>query len=54
MVRFGKRTATDVEVKDESTLEVTTPQAEAAGSVTVEVLNPGGQKGSLPDGFTYE
>ncbi len=53
VVRFGKKTADAPDVKDESTIEAKTPPADAAGPVTVEVLNPGGQKGSLPDGFTY-
>lgn len=53
VVRFGGRAATDVRVKDGSTLVAKTPPADEPGSVDVEVLDPGGQKGSLPDGFTY-
>jgi len=30
------------------------PAADAAGPVAVEVLNPGGQKVFLEDGFTYK
>ncbi len=53
VVRFGGRAATDVRVKDGSTLVAKTPPADEPGPVDVEVLDPGGQKGSLPDGFTY-
>lgn len=54
VVRFGGKPATDVEVQDETTLVAKTPRGAAAGTVAVEVLNAGGQKASLPTGFTYE
>lgn len=54
VVRFGSKPATDVEVQDETTIVAKTPRAAAAGTVAVEVLDAGGQKGSLASGFTYE
>lgn len=54
VVRFGGKPATDVEVQDETTIVAKTPRAGAAGTVAVEVLDAGGQKASLPSGFTYE
>lgn len=53
VVRFGGAVAASVEVKDDTTIEAVTPEADAAGVVTVEVTNPGGAKSTLPDGYTY-
>jgi len=53
-VHFGGKPATEVQVVDESTIKAKTPKGDQPGDVTVEVVSPGGQKGSLPRGFTYE
>ncbi len=51
-VTFGGTAATNVVVVSSTTITATTP-AHAAGAVTVTVTNPGGQNGSLTNGFTY-
>ncbi len=51
-VTFGGTAATSVVVVNSTTITATTP-AHAAGAVTVKVTNPGGQNGSLTNGFTY-
>lgn len=53
-VQFGGKPAAEIEVQDGSTIRAKAPEATDAGPVVVEVLNPGGQKCSLPGGFTYE
>jgi len=51
-VTFGGQAATNVQVASGGTsLTAVTPAG--SGSVTVEVTNPDGQKGSLANGFTY-
>ena len=51
-VTFGGTAATNVVVVSSTSITATTP-AHAAGAVTVTVSNPGGQSGSLANGFTY-
>ena len=51
-VTFGGTAATNVVVKNGTTMTATTP-AHAAGAVTVTVTNPDTQSGSLANGFTY-
>ena len=51
-VTLGGTAATNVVVVSSTSITATTP-AHAAGAVTVTVTNPGGQAGSLTNGFTY-
>ena len=51
-VTFGGNAATNVVVVSSTSITATTP-AGSAGAVTVTVTNPGGQNGSLANGFTY-
>jgi IPT/TIG domain/Chitobiase/beta-hexosaminidase C-terminal domain/Fibronectin type III domain len=51
-VTFGGTAATNVVVVNSTTITATTP-AHTAGAVTVTVANPGGQSGSLANGFSY-
>jgi hypothetical protein len=51
-VTFGGTAATNVVVVSSTSITATTP-AHAAGAVTVTVTNPGGQSGSLTNGYTY-
>jgi hypothetical protein len=51
-VMFGSTAAVSVQFVNATTLVAVTP-AEAAGAVTVEVIAPGGELGSLAGGFTY-
>jgi hypothetical protein len=52
-VRFGGTAATNVVVQSATTLTATSP-ARAAGSVTVSIVNPDTQIGSLANAFTYQ
>jgi hypothetical protein len=52
-VSFGGVAAAGVAVVNSTTITATTP-ANAAGSVTVAVTNPGPQTGSLANGFAYQ
>jgi len=52
-VWFGVSKATPVTVFDEATASAVTP-AGLPGPVDVKVVNPGGQQGLLPGGFTYK
>jgi len=51
-VTFGGAAATNVVVVSSTSITATTP-AGSGGAVTVAVSNPGGQSGSLANGFTY-
>jgi hypothetical protein len=51
-VTFGGTAATNVLVVSGTQITATTPVG-SAGAVTVTVTNPGVQRGSLPNGFTY-
>lgn len=51
-VTFGTTAAANVAVVSGTQINATTPPGNA-GAVTVTVRNPGGQTGSLVDGFTY-
>src|SRR5208283_5845079 len=51
-VTFGSAAATNVAVLNATTITATAP-AGSAGAATVMVTNPGGQSGSLSNGFTY-
>lgn len=51
-VNFGAAAATNVVVVNSTTITATTP-AGPAGAVAVTEKNPGGQSGSLANGFTY-
>jgi hypothetical protein len=51
-VTLGSTAATNVVVVSSTKITATTP-AGSAGAVTVKVTNPGGQSGSLANGFTY-
>jgi hypothetical protein len=52
-VRFGTVAATNIVVVSGTQITATTP-AGSVGAVAVTVTNPGGQSGSLPNGFTYQ
>ena len=52
-VMFGAVAATNVVVVNSTTITATAPTAGSTGSVTVTVINSGGQKGSLANAFTY-
>lgn len=52
-VSFGATPATNVTVNSQGTLIQATAPAEAAGSVTVGVVNPDNTAASLASGFTY-
>jgi hypothetical protein len=52
-VYFDNVAATGVTVVNSSQIQCVTP-AHAAGSITVKVVNPNGQDGTLPGGFTYQ
>jgi len=52
-VNFGGTAATSVVVGGPGSITAKTP-AHAAGAVDVEVVNPDGQKATLPNGFTYQ
>ena len=52
-VTLGTTAATNVVIVSGTQITATTP-AHAAGAVTVTVTNPGGQGGSLSNGFTYQ
>jgi len=51
-VTFGGAPATNVVVVNSTTITATTPAGNAGGAA-VTVTNPGGQTGSLANGFTY-
>ena len=51
-VSFGGATATNVNVTSSTMITASTP-AHPAGVVSVTVTNPGGQGGTLANGFTY-
>jgi IPT/TIG domain len=54
-VTIGGKAASGVVISsDGKTIAAITPQGDAAGSVDVEVVNENAQKGTLPNGFTYE
>ncbi|HBL30452.1 MAG TPA: hypothetical protein DD490_26755 [Acidobacteria bacterium] len=53
-VMFGQQPATGARFVDDTTITAVTPAATAAGAVDVSVVNPGGTKGILPQGFVYE
>jgi hypothetical protein len=52
LVTFGTGAATNVVVSNSTTITATTPTG-SAGAANVTVTNPGGQSGSLSNGFTY-
>jgi hypothetical protein len=52
-VTVGGVAATGVSFSSSTSITATTP-AHAAGAVSVVVTNPGGQSGTLTNGFTYE
>lgn len=51
-VSFGGATATNVNVASSTTITASTP-AHPSGVVSVTVTNPGGQAGTLANGFSY-
>lgn len=54
-VTIGGKAASGVVVSsDGKTIAAITPQGDTAGAVDVEVINENAQKGTLPNGFTYE
>ena len=53
VVRFGSTYAGSIVIVDATTITCTTPPG-SAGSVNVEVINPGNSSGSLVNGFTYQ
>ena len=51
-VSFGGAAATNVQVVGSTTITATTP-AHSSGAVNVVVQNPGGESGTLTNGYTY-
>jgi hypothetical protein len=52
-VSFGSTPAASVSVFSSTQIQATTPPL-SAGTVSVTVTNPGGGRGTLPDGFTFD
>ncbi len=52
-VYFGNTPATQVTFESSGVIYATLPEASAAGSVTVSVINPDGSSANIQGGFTY-
>jgi hypothetical protein len=54
-ITFGGKAASGTVVNtDGKTIAAVTPQADGPGAVDIEVINENAQKGTMPNGFTYE